>query len=111
MGEPNQVAEQLGELNIAPAPQGANSFWKTWTEVEKKAPNEMKNAQFVRVSVSFARLVACNLGRVRDWVLLAFCIDCAGDSEGRRNPFIINTGSGRKVFAQFQCINYCSTIY
>eukprot|EP00808_Paulinella_micropora_P022759 g33375.t1 len=29
MGEPNEVADQLGEMNIAPTPAPAG-FWKTW---------------------------------------------------------------------------------
>eukprot|EP00808_Paulinella_micropora_P029733 g55173.t1 len=40
MGEPNQLAEQLGELNIG-------GFWKTWGDVEGKAPPEMKNPRFL----------------------------------------------------------------
>eukprot|EP00808_Paulinella_micropora_P022760 g33376.t1 len=47
MGEPNEVADQLGEINLA-----GGGFWKPWAEVEKKAPADQKykDAQFIRVS-------------------------------------------------------------
>eukprot|EP00808_Paulinella_micropora_P005598 g29298.t1 len=48
MGEPNELSDQLGEVNLA------GGFWKTWDAVEKKAPAENKDAQFVRVSAGFA---------------------------------------------------------
>eukprot|EP00808_Paulinella_micropora_P018976 g36844.t1 len=51
MGEPNEVADQLGEVHLA-------GFWKPWAEVEKKAPTdqEYKDAQFIRVSAGFVGL-------------------------------------------------------
>eukprot|EP00808_Paulinella_micropora_P018744 g60671.t1 len=42
MGEPNEVADQLGEINLA------GGFWKPWEDVEVKAPAEMKNPRLVR---------------------------------------------------------------
>eukprot|EP00808_Paulinella_micropora_P030797 g23298.t1 len=45
MGEPNEVADQLGEMNIAPTPAPAG-FWKTWErgikQMKEKHPHEHK---------------------------------------------------------------------
>eukprot|EP00808_Paulinella_micropora_P015901 g1149.t1 len=55
MEESNRVVEQLGKLAIAP--EGfAPAFWKPWAIVEKKAPAEIKDDQFVRVSAGFVNL-------------------------------------------------------
>eukprot|EP00808_Paulinella_micropora_P006900 g34821.t1 len=43
MGEPNEIAEGVGAINLA-----GGGFWKTWGEVEEKAPTEMKNPRLVR---------------------------------------------------------------
>eukprot|EP00808_Paulinella_micropora_P011417 g29100.t1 len=45
MGEPNEIAEGVGAINLA-----GGGFWKTWGEVEEKAPTEMKNPRLVRFS-------------------------------------------------------------
>eukprot|EP00808_Paulinella_micropora_P002180 g68261.t1 len=62
MGEPEELADGVGELNLNPTPAPAG-FWKPWGEVEEKAPAEMKNPRLVRG-------------------VLCLRIDCAGDSEG-----------------------------
>eukprot|EP00808_Paulinella_micropora_P025149 g3157.t1 len=43
MGEPEELVEGVGEINLA-----GGGFWKTWGEVEEKAPTEMKNPRLVR---------------------------------------------------------------
>eukprot|EP00808_Paulinella_micropora_P012217 g15979.t1 len=43
MGEPNEVADQLGEINIA-----GGGFWKPWGELEPEASAEFKNPKIVR---------------------------------------------------------------
>eukprot|EP00808_Paulinella_micropora_P027217 g52185.t1 len=45
MGEPEELVEGVGEINLNPAPAG---FWKPWGEIEEKAPAEMKNPKLVR---------------------------------------------------------------
>eukprot|EP00808_Paulinella_micropora_P022875 g16136.t1 len=55
MGEPNQLAERVGNINLNPATAAAPAgFWKSWAVVEKKAPADMKHPCFVRVSAEFA---------------------------------------------------------
>eukprot|EP00808_Paulinella_micropora_P013588 g83003.t1 len=44
MGEPNEIAEGVGAINLA-----GGGFWKTWGEVEEKAPTENKNPRLVRL--------------------------------------------------------------
>eukprot|EP00808_Paulinella_micropora_P002215 g27232.t1 len=46
MGEPEELVEGVGEINLA-----GGGFWKTWSEVEEKAPTEMKNPRLVRFRV------------------------------------------------------------
>eukprot|EP00808_Paulinella_micropora_P024210 g41163.t1 len=48
MGEPEELVEGVGEINLNPAPAPAG-FWKPWGEVEEKAPTEMKNPKLVRI--------------------------------------------------------------
>eukprot|EP00808_Paulinella_micropora_P001243 g27163.t1 len=43
MGEPNEVAEGVGAINLA-----GGGFWKPWAEVEENAPEDMKNPRLVR---------------------------------------------------------------
>eukprot|EP00808_Paulinella_micropora_P021141 g41522.t1 len=51
MGDPNELADGVGGINLA-------GFWKPWNEVEKKAPGENKDAYFVRVSAGFVGLAS-----------------------------------------------------
>eukprot|EP00808_Paulinella_micropora_P016537 g55786.t1 len=44
MGEPNEVADQLGEINLA-----GGGFWKPWGELEIEASAEIKNPKLVRI--------------------------------------------------------------
>eukprot|EP00808_Paulinella_micropora_P010880 g51747.t1 len=47
MGEPEELADGVGELNLNPTPAPAG-FWKPWGELEEKEPSEMKNPRLVR---------------------------------------------------------------
>eukprot|EP00808_Paulinella_micropora_P010536 g73919.t1 len=51
MGEPEELVEGVGEINLA-----GGGFWKTWGEVEEKAPTEMKNPRLVRTSYEYQYL-------------------------------------------------------
>eukprot|EP00808_Paulinella_micropora_P021259 g68527.t1 len=42
MGEQNEVADQLSEVNLA------EGFWKSWGELETEASAEIKNPKLVR---------------------------------------------------------------
>eukprot|EP00808_Paulinella_micropora_P009684 g31709.t1 len=42
MGEPNEVADQLGEINLA------EGFWKSWGELETEASAEIKNPKLLK---------------------------------------------------------------
>eukprot|EP00808_Paulinella_micropora_P012773 g80862.t1 len=59
MGEPEELVEGVGEINLNPATAG---FWKPWGEVEEKAPAEMKNPRLVRAPAVVLFRVFCALG-------------------------------------------------
>eukprot|EP00808_Paulinella_micropora_P022711 g18125.t1 len=63
MGEPNEIAEGVGAINLA-----GGGFWKTWGEVEEKAPTEMKNPRLVREQVreqfAILRTISYNVNKI-----------------------------------------------
>eukprot|EP00808_Paulinella_micropora_P015927 g80319.t1 len=83
MGEPNQLADQLGEVDLA------GGFWKPWGDVETKAPPEMKNPRLVRgaplTNPSWACCLFCKqiFGRRAACFLFAPS-SCLGDQCARR---------------------------
>eukprot|EP00808_Paulinella_micropora_P014872 g3614.t1 len=52
MGEPNEIAEGVGAINLA-----GGGFWKPWARVEKKVPTETKDAKLIRVSTGIRSLI------------------------------------------------------
>eukprot|EP00808_Paulinella_micropora_P027252 g83423.t1 len=64
MGEPEELADGVGELNLNPTPAPAG-FWKPWGELEEKEPSEMKNPRLVRARariISDMSEIGCSLG-------------------------------------------------
>eukprot|EP00808_Paulinella_micropora_P000249 g27392.t1 len=66
MGEPEELVEGVGEINLNPATAG---FWKPWDEVEEKEPSEMKNPRLVRGVISDMSEIWCSCQTTRDMVI------------------------------------------